>query len=90
VCHVLQDCVHLVNMRGDPANRTALEAELSLAASWYQGAGYCDPPERAEIPDFPQPSFSFSFEDQQAEEAGTTGTIDSNLDQALESIRSGT
>jgi hypothetical protein len=59
VSHVLRDCVHLVNILTEPANRTALEAELSLAAAWYNGDSFQEP-DRVQVPDVPQPSFDFS------------------------------
>ncbi|PGH12455.1 hypothetical protein AJ79_04291 [Helicocarpus griseus UAMH5409] len=59
VFHVLRDCVHLVKILSEPANRMVLEAELSLAAAWYNGDSFQDL-ERIEVPDVPQPSFDFS------------------------------
>ncbi|RYP10759.1 hypothetical protein DL764_000455 [Monosporascus ibericus] len=66
VNHVIQDCVRLVNVLTEPTNRIALEAELCLAASWYQGNDYRDP-ERAEVQDSPQPAFNFSIYDKRQE-----------------------
>jgi hypothetical protein len=64
--HVIQDCVRLVNILTEPTNRIALEAELRLAASWYQGNEYQDP-ERVEVQDSPQPAFNFSIYDERQE-----------------------
>ncbi|RYP42667.1 hypothetical protein DL767_000036 [Monosporascus sp. MG133] len=66
VNHVIQDCVRLVNILAEPTNRIALEAELCLAASWYQGNEYQDP-ETAEVQDSPQPAFNFSINDERQE-----------------------
>ncbi|RYP49480.1 hypothetical protein DL768_004839 [Monosporascus sp. mg162] len=66
VNHVIQDCVRPVNILTEPASRIALEAELCLAARWYQGNEYKDP-DRAEVQDSLQPAFNFSIYDERQE-----------------------
>ncbi|KAJ2988176.1 hypothetical protein NUW58_g4117 [Xylaria curta] len=60
VRQVLEDCMRIVNILTEPSNRTALEAELGLAANWYQGPNY-RAPARVEVPDRQQPGVHFSW-----------------------------
>ncbi|KAI0099757.1 hypothetical protein GGR51DRAFT_564800 [Nemania sp. FL0031] len=60
VRQVMEDCMRLFDIFTEPSNRTALEAELSLAASWYQGPDY-GAPNRAGVPDTQQPDLNYSW-----------------------------
>ncbi|KAI0400577.1 hypothetical protein F4802DRAFT_477583 [Xylaria palmicola] len=61
VIQVIEDCVRIFDILTEPSNRTALEAKLSLAASWYQGPKY-RAPDRVEVPDLPQPHVDLSWD----------------------------
>lgn len=58
VHHVLEDCTRLTCILSDPTNRAALEAEMALARSWYQGRLQNPLPLRPVVPDEMQPTFS--------------------------------
>lgn len=58
VHHVLEDCARLASILSDPTNRAALEAEMALARSWYQGRLQHPLPHRPVVPDEMQPAFS--------------------------------
>lgn len=45
-----QDTLRLMDVLSEPTNRIAIQAELALAARWYQGDGFQEP-ERHEVPD---------------------------------------
>ncbi|KAF6835739.1 hypothetical protein CMUS01_05669 [Colletotrichum musicola] len=54
---VVQDVARAVDIFSSPANRTAIEAERSLAAAEYRRPGRPEPA-RVEVPDLPQPSLA--------------------------------
>ncbi|KFY50778.1 hypothetical protein V496_09165 [Pseudogymnoascus sp. VKM F-4515 (FW-2607)] len=58
VHHVLEDCARLTCILSDPTNTAALEAEMALAISWYQGRLQNPLPHRPVVPDEMQPAFS--------------------------------
>ncbi|KAJ8130760.1 hypothetical protein O1611_g2869 [Lasiodiplodia mahajangana] len=66
VGQVIEDCMRLFNIFTEPSNRTSLEAELSLAASWYQGPDYRTP-DRVEVSDLEQPDLNFSWSEKTQE-----------------------
>ena len=72
---VVQDCVNLIKILTEPANRVALEAKLGLAAAWYkdqdQGEEDCrdlGSEQMVEISDIPPPpKFSFALHNEHQE-----------------------
>ncbi|KAF6804708.1 hypothetical protein CSOJ01_09997 [Colletotrichum sojae] len=54
---VVQDVARAVDILSSPANRTAIEAERSLAAAEHRRPGRPEP-SRVEVPDLPQPSLA--------------------------------
>ena len=58
---VVRDCARAVDILTCPANRVAIEAELSLAAAAHRGKRSCpEEPQRVQVPDLPQPSLADS------------------------------
>ncbi|KAM0278615.1 hypothetical protein ACHAQH_005090 [Verticillium albo-atrum] len=60
VNEVIDDCVSILTVLTEPANRVILEAELALAVAWYQSGQQSAEFERNEIPDVPQPRFEWA------------------------------
>jgi hypothetical protein len=58
VRQVVQDCARAVDILTCPANRVAIEAELSLAAAEHRGGRCPEAPPREQVPDLPQPSLA--------------------------------
>ncbi|KAK3898384.1 hypothetical protein C8A05DRAFT_38021, partial [Staphylotrichum tortipilum] len=58
VRQVVQDCARAVDILTCPANRVAIEAELSLAAAEHRGGRRPEKPPRVQVPDLPQPSLA--------------------------------
>ncbi|KAH6848213.1 hypothetical protein B0I37DRAFT_342539 [Chaetomium sp. MPI-CAGE-AT-0009] len=58
VRQVVRDCARAVDVLTCPANRVAIEAELSLAAAEHRGRRCPEEPQRVQVPDLPQPSLT--------------------------------
>lgn len=58
VRQVVQDCARAVDILTCPANRVAIEAELSLAAAEHRGGRCPEEPQRVQVPDLPPPSLA--------------------------------
>ena len=58
VRQVVRDCARAVDILTCPTNRAAIEAELSLAAAEHRSGRCPQAPQRAQVPDLPQPSLT--------------------------------